>query len=51
MKKWLLLLIGMGILFTGCTSENTRTKETVETDTTIEAKKVKRNQLNKLQQK
>lgn len=41
MKKWLLLLIGMGILFTGCTSENTRTKETVETDTTIEAKKSK----------
>ena len=31
----------MGILFTGCTSENTRTKETVETDTTIEAKKSK----------
>lgn len=41
MKKWLLLLIGMGILFTGCTSENTRTKATVETDTTIEAKKSK----------
>ncbi|MEY8445637.1 DUF4767 domain-containing protein [Enterococcus ratti] len=41
MKKWLLLLIGMGILFTGCTSENTRTKETVETDTTIETKKSK----------
>lgn len=41
MKKWLFLLIGMGILFTGCTSENTRTKETVETDTTIEAKKSK----------
>lgn len=41
MKKWLLLLIGMGILFTGCTSENTRTKETVETDTTIAAKKSK----------
>ncbi|HGF7685255.1 DUF4767 domain-containing protein [Enterococcus faecium] len=41
MKKWLLLLIGMGILFTGCTSDNTRTKETVETDTTIEAKKSK----------
>lgn len=41
MKKWLLLLIGMGILFTGCTSENTRTKATVETDTTIETKKSK----------
>ncbi len=41
----------MGILFTGCTSENTRTKVNVETDTTIETKKVKRNQLNKLQQK
>ncbi|RXW34047.1 DUF4767 domain-containing protein [Enterococcus faecium] len=41
MKKWLLLLIGMGILFTGCTSENTRTQATVETDTTIEAKKSK----------
>lgn len=39
MKKWLLLLIGMGILFTGCTSENTRTKATIETDTTIETKK------------
>ncbi|ELB49882.1 MULTISPECIES: DUF4767 domain-containing protein [Enterococcus] len=41
MKKWLLLLIGMGILFTGCTSENTRTKATIETDTTIETKKSK----------
>ncbi|KXS06560.1 hypothetical protein AUC59_11445 [Enterococcus faecium] len=41
MKKWLLLLIGMGILFTGCTSENTRTKAKVETDTTIETKKSK----------
>lgn len=41
MKKWLLLLIGMGILFTGCTSENTRTKVNVETDTTIETKKSK----------
>ncbi|EME3504094.1 DUF4767 domain-containing protein [Enterococcus faecium] len=41
MKKWLLLLIGMGILFTGCTSENTRTKANVETDTTIETKKSK----------
>lgn len=41
MKKWLLLLIGMGILFTGCTSENTRTKATVETDTTIETNKSK----------
>lgn len=41
MKKWLLLLIGMGILFTGCTSENTRTKATVETDTIIETKKSK----------
>ncbi|MDP8584248.1 DUF4767 domain-containing protein [Enterococcus lactis] len=41
MKKWLLLLIGMGILFTGCTSENTRTKATVETDTTIKTKKSK----------
>lgn len=41
MKKWLLLLIGMGILFTGCTSENTRTQATVETDTTIETKKSK----------
>uniref|UniRef100_UPI00237AC2E3 DUF4767 domain-containing protein n=3 Tax=Enterococcus TaxID=1350 RepID=UPI00237AC2E3 len=29
------------ILFTGCTSENTRTKATVETDTTIETKKSK----------
>lgn len=41
MKKWLLLLIGMGILFTGCTSENTRTKATIETDTTIATKKSK----------
>ncbi|MBX4228786.1 DUF4767 domain-containing protein [Enterococcus lactis] len=41
MKKWLLLLIGMRILFTGCTSENTRTKATIETDTTIETKKSK----------
>ncbi|MDN3043531.1 DUF4767 domain-containing protein [Enterococcus faecium] len=41
MKKWLLLLIGMGILFTSCTSENTRTKANVETDTTIETKKSK----------
>lgn len=41
MKKWLLLLIGMGILFTGCTSENTRTKATIETDTIIETKKSK----------
>lgn len=41
MKKWLLLLIGMGILFTSCTSENTRTKATVETDTTIETNKSK----------
>lgn len=41
MKKWLLLLIGMGILFTGCTSENMRTKANVETDTTIETKKSK----------
>lgn len=41
MKKWLLLLIGMGILFTGCTSENMRTKATIETDTTIETKKSK----------
>ncbi|NMP84360.1 DUF4767 domain-containing protein [Enterococcus faecium] len=31
----------MGILFTGCTSENTRTKATIETDTTIETKKSK----------
>lgn len=41
MKKWLLLLIGMGILFTGCTSENTRTKATIETDTTFATKKSK----------
>ncbi len=41
MKKWLLLLIGMGILFTGCTSENTRTQANVETDTTIATKKSK----------
>ena len=31
----------MAILFTGCTSENTRTKATIETDTTIETKKSK----------
>ncbi|STP37874.1 lipoprotein [Enterococcus durans] len=31
----------MGILFTGCTSENTRTKATIETDTTIATKKSK----------
>ncbi|WP_270284890.1 DUF4767 domain-containing protein [Enterococcus lactis] len=29
------------MLFTGCTSENTRTKATIETDTTIETKKSK----------
>lgn len=41
MKKWLLLLIGMGILFSGCTSNNTRTKSTEETDTAVATTKSK----------